>query len=581
MSVIRPVLIVGAGLTGLAAAMELSRLGVPVRLIDKRPGPSAMPRTLVVHSWTAELLGQRGLRPETLPASNQVTHAAVYRKGGLLGTVQLAPDRDHRGHVLLVCQAEMDRMLREQLARQDVAVEYGTELVALVQAEPGRHGEPGGPGVTALLRHSGGRLEDIAAPYLISADGMHGTTGHLLNLPAHGKLDGLPYVLAGLRLDGDLRDDVVSVFLGHRGFVMLLPTGGGWFQCIATDPSARSGDHGEPGMAELQQLIDGCLPAPARLREMRGSSRCVAAGRLSPPLRHGHVLFGGDSAYAHSPATGQGENSGIQDMINLGWKLAMVLQEKAAPDLLGTYAKERLQVTRQIERKAEVPAHLLGPGSALVRTLVTRITPTLLDSCFPLELCADLAGEVIPDYWSSPLSAPPRGPGSLQPGSSVPDMRVLTRDPGPPAGSHPRATRLHELVSPSRLNLLLTDETGSAAAHSAWPGQQLQPWQGLMAVHRVAPVRDHEEQLRFYRAFGGGQTLILVRPDSHVCFAGRRKDLPRLVTWMNTWFPPGPGGGPPVRRRQSAGRLHWVLADNRAAGHAGEPGARPDQTEPR
>jgi 2-polyprenyl-6-methoxyphenol hydroxylase-like FAD-dependent oxidoreductase len=134
------VLIAGAGLTGLAAAVELSRLRVPVRLIDKRPGPSAMSRTLVVHSWTAELLEQRGIGPETLPASNRVTHAAVYRKGGLLGAAELAPDRDHRGYVLLVCQAEMERMLREQLARQDVVVEYGTELVALAQAEPTRAG---------------------------------------------------------------------------------------------------------------------------------------------------------------------------------------------------------------------------------------------------------------------------------------------------------------------------------------------------------------------------------------------------------------------------------------------------------
>ena len=124
MSVIRPVLIVGAGLTGLTAAMELARLGVPVRLIDKRPGPSAMPRILVVRSLTAELLEQRGLSPEALPASNRVTHAAVYRKGGLLGTAELAPDRDHRGHALLVRQAEMERMLREQLARQNVVVGY-------------------------------------------------------------------------------------------------------------------------------------------------------------------------------------------------------------------------------------------------------------------------------------------------------------------------------------------------------------------------------------------------------------------------------------------------------------------------
>jgi 2-polyprenyl-6-methoxyphenol hydroxylase-like FAD-dependent oxidoreductase len=548
------VLIVGAGLTGLAAAMELSRLGIQVRLIDKLPGPSAMPRTLVVHSLTAELLEQRGLRPETLPASNRVRHAAVYRKGGLLGTAELAPDRDHRGHVLLACQAEIERMLREQLARQGVVVEYGTELVALAQAEPGR---PGEPGVTALLRHPDGRLADIAASYLISADGMHGTTGHLLNLPAHGKPDGPSYVLADVRLEGDLRGDVISVFLGPCGFVMLLPGGGGRFQCIATDPSARSADRGGPSMAELQQLIDGCMPGSARLRQMRWSSRFLAGRGLSPPLRHGRVFFGGDSAYAYSPATGQGANAGIQDMINLCWKVAMVLQDKAAPALLGTYAAERLQVTRQIERRAEVAAHLLGSGGAPVGKLVTRIGPAFLDPHPLLDLCADLTGEVIPDYWSSPLSARPRGPGSLQPGGSVPDMQVFTCDPGAPAGSRPRATRLHELLSPSRLNLLLTDDTGSAAAPSACL-RQLQPWRELMTAHLVTPVPDHEESLRFYRAFGGGQSLILVRPDAHVSFAGRQKAFPRLVTWLHTWFPPGTGGDPPVRRRQLAGRLHWV-----------------------
>jgi len=548
------VLIVGAGLTGLAAAMELSRLGVPVRLIEKLPGPPALPVTVVVHSVTAELLEQRGLGPEALPASSRVAHAAVYRKGGLIGTVELAVDRDHREHVLLVCQAEMEGALRAQLARQDAVVEYGTELVALVQAEPGRPGEPGGPGVTALLKHPGGRLEDIAASYLISADGVHGTTGHLLNLPARGMPNGPSYVLADLRLDGDLRGDVISVYLGHRGFVMLLPADGGRFQLVATDPSARSRDRGEPGWAELRQLMDECLPGAARLRQMRWSSRFLAARRVSPPLRHGRVFFGGDSAYAYSPATGQGVNAGIQDMINLGWKLAMVLQEKAAPDLLGTYAAERLQVTRQIERRAEMAAHMLGSGGVQVRTLVTRIGPAFPGSDCLLDLCADLAGEVIPDYWSSPLSARPRGPGSLQPGSRVPDMRVLAYDPGAPAGSGPRAMRLHELLSPSRLTLLLTDDTGPAAAPPACL-QQLQPWLGLMAMHRAAPVPDPGEQLRFYRAFGGGQSLMLVRPDAYVCFAGRQKTLPRLLTWLNTWFPPGLGGERHVRRRQLAGRL--------------------------
>ena len=130
--------------------------------------------------------------------------------------------------------------------------------------------------------------------------------------------------------------------------------------------------------AELRQLIDGCLPASVRLRQVRWSSRFPDTGRLSPPLRYGRVFFGGGSAYACSPASGQGVNSDIQDMINLGWKLAMVLQEKAAPGLLGTYAEERLQVIRQLERRAEVPADLLGPASDLVRKLLSPVAPTCL-----------------------------------------------------------------------------------------------------------------------------------------------------------------------------------------------------------
>ena len=92
------------------------------------------------------------------------------------------------------------------------------------------------------------------------------------------------------------------------------------------------------------------------------------------------------------------------------------------------------------------------------------------------------------------------------------------------------------------------------AAPPAWL-QQLQPWLGLMAVRRVAPVPDPGEQLRFYRAFGSGQSLMLVRADAYVCFAGRQKTLPRLLTWLNTWVPPGPSGERHVRRRQLAVRL--------------------------
>lgn len=239
-----------------------------------------------------------------------------------------------------------------------------------------------------------------------------------------------------------------------------------------------------------------------------------------------------------APAAGQGLNFGIQDMINLGWKLAMVLQGKAAPGLLDTYTGEREQAIHQAVRKAEVPAHLLGSHSSIVRQLVTRVAPAFLDPRFVLRLCADLAGEAIPDYWASPLSAQPRGPGDLQPGDSVPDIRVLASDLGAPPGSCPRETQLHELISQPQFTLLLTAGTGSPGPAPPWP-RQLGPWRGLMTGHLVRPAGGQGEEARFRSAFGGGQGLMLVRPDSYACFAGRPRTLPDLLSWLIRWFPPG------------------------------------------
>lgn len=555
-------LVVGAGPTGLAAALELSRLGVSVRIIDKLPAPSAVPRTLVLHPWTLELLEQRGLSPELLPASSRITHAAIYGQNQLLGMAGLTRDQAHRRHLLLVRQAELERLLREQLACRDVTVGYSTELVALTQAESGWQHQPGSPSVTAVLRHRDGRLEELVASYLISADGMDSATGKLLGLPVPDRPDGRPHVLADLQLDSGLRGDVITVGLGRDGFAVLLPHGDGWFQFIATDPQAGCGDGGSPGKAELQQVANRFLPTPARLRDLRWSSRFRASRRVSPVLQHGGVFFGGDAAYTYCPAGGQGVNSGIQDMINLSWKLAMVLRGKAAPELLDTYAGERQQAIHQVVRRAEVPAHVLGSNSAIVHQLVTRVAPVFLDSRFVLDLCADLVGEVIPDYWASPLSALPQGPGNLQPGDSVPDLRVLASELGAPAGSCPRETQLPDLISRSQLTLLLTAGADAAAPPPAWP-QQLRPWQELMTGHLVRPVADHGEQLRFFRAFGSGQSLMLMRPDSYLGFAGRPRTLPHLLSWLENWFLPGPGGSPATSRRHRLRGLTggWLRPD--------------------
>ncbi len=537
MSDMRPVLIAGAGPAGLTAALELSSMGVAVRVVEDKPALRAAGSTLVLHARTLDLLGRRGVSPEVLQDSNEVRAAAVYGNGRLLGTVPVAPDRSGGGHFLLVRQAETELMLAEQLARHGVVIERG---VGLAGGTTGTECGAGLDGVRAVLRHRDGHLEQFTASYLISADVRDGTAGQLPGSQAPAMPAGRGWILADLQLDGDVPAEEISIFLGRRGFLAIFPAGGNRFRCVATDASADQAGRGAATAPELQEILTSFSPFPATLREVSWSCRMPAGQHVAPVMRLGRVFFGGDAAHAYLPVSGQGPNSGIQDMLNLSWKLAMVLKGEAAVRLLDTYQQERRQVLHDIAGRAEAAATMLGTQRALTRLLLTRIAPALLDSRFLLRLAADLAGEITPDYRQSPLSAAPHG-SSLQPGEPLPDIRVLACDADAPAGTRPREVRLPDLADPSRLTLLFSAMAPAAMPPPAWQ-DQLKPWQETARAYRIAPAAgDPEEQFRFAQAFGSGQSILIVRPDSYVGFTGSRHAIRRLVTWLSTWFPPEPG----------------------------------------
>lgn len=538
----RPVLITGAGPAGLTAAFELARMGIDVRIADERPMSRATSAALIVHARTVDLLEQRGLGPAALGDGNLVHDAVVYGNGKLLGTVPLAQAPGQRHEFLLASRADFERTLRERLNGHGIEVEHGTKLIALAEDESASPGRPADRDVRAILRHHDGNLEELTAPYLICADGTHGTVRHILGSPTTRKVAGHGWMLADLRLDGDLPADEISVFLGRRGFLAAFPLGDGRVQCIATDqrPAAGDGDRGAPAIEELQQIFDAMSPKPARLRDVSWSHWLPARRAASMLLGHGRIFFGGDSAHAYPPTSNQGENYGIQDMVNLSWKLAMVLQGQAVPALLDTYRSERLGVIREVARRAELAADVLGTRSAVAHQLVTRVAPVFLDARFVLRLTADLVGEVTPDYRDGPLSAPRPGPGDLQPGDSVPDLPVLACDADAPPDARPREARLHELVDPSRLTLLLTAADPMSAVPAAWH-EQLAPWRQSVRAHRIAPVGDRPDGHSRFTGMFGRQSMLVIRPDLYVGFAGRRRAVQHLLSWLGGWFPPAPG----------------------------------------
>lgn len=535
MSEVKPVLIVGAGPTGMTAAMELSRFGVPVRLVDKLLTPSTTSRALAVQARTLELFEQRGLIQEMLQIGNPGRAATIYGNGKTLGKVDLGEIKSRYNYILLISQGETERILRKQLDRQGVAIERGTEMINFSQLESSQPGL--NDGVKAVLRDREGALEELEAAYLISAEGAHSTVRHALNLQFQGKSHQQSYALADLYLDGDLPDDELSIFTAAHGFLGVFPMGNRHFRFIATDPEQHEKTDDDPTLAELQTLYDADSHIPVRLRDLTWSSRFRINSRMLHTLREDRIFFGGDAAHVHSPAGGQGMNTGIQDMIDLSWKLAMVWQGKATPELLNTYEEERLPIIRSIVSKTEAATDALNSDSPIVYQLITHIAPVLLNTQFVQQLSTGLISEVAAHYRASSLSQTHQARGSLRAGDRLPDMDVLVWNSDSSGDAKPRAARLYEILDPSHFTLLLVNVENTTNLLLTWE-EQLSPWQKILKTQRLASaLTPKEATVQFDSFFGSGQSLLLVRPDSYLGFVGGQ-DVSALIKWLNQWFPP-------------------------------------------
>ncbi len=202
------VLIVGAGPTGLTAALELSRLGIPVRIIEKQAAPPTTSRAVGVQARTLELLEQRGLSEDMVRLGNPGFAACVYGGGKRVFRLDFTRIDSRYHYLLFISQAETERILRTAIEKQGVVIERGVELVGLAQDVLSHDPNP----VKVVLRHADGRLEQARAPRLISAEGAHSTVRSTLDLQFEGKTRDEQYALGDLHIDGELVETDFHIF---------------------------------------------------------------------------------------------------------------------------------------------------------------------------------------------------------------------------------------------------------------------------------------------------------------------------------------------------------------------------------
>src|ERR1700730_1485279 len=388
-----PVLIVGAGPTGLTAALELSRMGVAVRLIDKRQAPATTSRAIGVQARTLELFEQRGLAEEMLRLGNKGRFTSIYGGGKRVFRLDFGHVESRYPFMLLISQAETERILREAVARQGVTPEWNTELVGIGQDVLSHDASP----VQAVLKLADGSLERVAAPWLISAEGAHSLVRTTLDLPFEGHTRAEQYALGDLLVAGDLPDSDICIFSSDHGFMGLFPMGGEHFRLIASNPLSKPSKNAEPSLDELQRIHDQRSHIPARFHDLMWSSWFRINSRMVSRLKVGRLLLGGDAAHIHSPAGAQGMNTGIQDMINVAWKLALGVKGQPPPALLDTYEQERLPVIR------DVLAHTEGLTSVIASE--KQFGPWTQESEMAQDPIAARMCQLAIGYRDTPLSA--------------------------------------------------------------------------------------------------------------------------------------------------------------------------------
>jgi 2-polyprenyl-6-methoxyphenol hydroxylase-like FAD-dependent oxidoreductase len=522
-----PILIVGAGPTGLTAALELSRFGIPVRVIDKMPTPATTSRAIGIQARTLELMAQRGLAEEMVRLGNPASAGSVYGGGKRLTQLAFTHVDSRFDYLLFLSQAETERILREAIERHGVAIERGVELVGLSQDALSHDPSP----VHATLRHHDGALEQVATPWLISAEGAHSVVRTTLDLQFEGKTLDETYALGDLHIDGDLPETDFHIFSSEHGFMGLFPMGGGRYRLIASNPLSKPAKDTEPSLDELQRIYDQRSHIPARFHDLTWSSWFRINSRMVSRLKFGRLLLGGDSAHIHSPAGAQGMNTGIQDMINLCWKLAFVVQGKAPATLLDTYEADRLPVMRDVLFKTENLTGLIGSEIPVVRSLVNHLGPWIAGLNAVQENSTARMSQVALGYRGSSLSSNhPHGSG-LHAGDRVPDRAVRHRIAGAWADA-----RLQSLLDPSRVVLLVAH--GSEAG-TLDPGlvEAVSGGSGIMTVVELAPPAAQADKASYEADFGLRSSVFLVRPDGYVGLAASANNAARpLAAWRGQWL---------------------------------------------
>jgi len=530
------VLIVGAGPVGLTLAIECQRHGVSYRLIDRNPAPSDKSKALAIWSGNIECLAAMGAVEKFLAHSMPLRRAVVAEEGRTIGEISCCEDVDSPYPLpFLLPQSETERLLAEHLIASGGRIERQVELVEMMQF-PDR--------VECALQHPDGTKEACTVAWLAGCDGARSVIRKSLQIEFPGETEGLGFLLIDAKIQGDLPADAILASWGREYTTIFFPVKPGVFRMFTQRKDISNRE--TPTLEEMQRYVDQTgLGDRIKLYDPEWLSFFMVNERVAARLRSGRIFLLGDAAHIHSPAGGQGMNTGMQDAFNLGWKLALLTRGHGDVEAIAeSYHAERHPVAADV---IAATGKLLDVG--LSHTILARVAKTLaigLMGQIPVlqKFLSGKLSEVHIRYAQSPLiqeTSSWRGSGGFEPGQRVRDAQVRDARTGMPV------SLWHQFLTIRPTLLLLSGPNPTAHDLQTLlllPAELTAKFPNQLSFvgvwHGDRPPRDStipwliDPQGRAHRRYGvRNAAFYLIRPDQYVAARGQADDFSAARAWVS------------------------------------------------
>ncbi len=501
------ILIAGAGPTGLTAAILFAQAGIKIRIIDKNVHRVFESRAPAIQSRTLELFEKLGVIDDVLKAGNKNLGINVCLNGKVKAHMSIRDSGLDTPYpfVLFLPQYETEKILEAKLNSFGIFVERETELLDFMQDEKS---------VESKIKNKTGSTEIITSNFILGCDGAHSTVRHKLGL----KFEGAPYeqnfLLADVNVEWDFKQHELYGFLSRTGTLVFFPMpGGNRYRLVIISHECALDNEEEPTLELIQELTDEITKRKIILSDSVWLKRFRLSHRGVENYRKGRAFLCGDAAHIHSPAGGQGMNTGIQDAFNLVWKVAAVLKDEADEKILDTYDEERKPIGRILLKRTDGFFRVIvvkNPVFVAIRNFLFPLGAKLISRFVSLRRRALIFISQIGIHYefSSAVKTESKSKTILRAGRRVPDLK-LTNDRN-------EEIRLFDLIKDYKYHLVLFNTNES-------------PFKKNYETIKITSD-SNKDKTDFYfdvngefrKKFGVEKGIFLIRPDGYLEYASDR-----------------------------------------------------------